>query len=110
MAATADQLAALGSDPFFKQRIQALLVQQAGAVYAEDPATPNHSTRAQYAKLVFNNPAAAANAAAPVIANRTNLVASTVSYNFTDGRIQTDATDGAISSQLATDWNLLAGV
>ena len=110
MSANADQLTALANDQMFRQRIQSLLVQQAASVYAEDPSTANHAQRISYAKQVFQNPGGMASAAAAVIANRTNLIASSVTYNFVDGRIQTDATDDAIASQLASDWNLLAGV
>jgi hypothetical protein len=41
---------------------------------------------------------------------RTNLTASVVTYNFDAQRVQSDATDAAIRSQIATDWNYFAGV
>jgi hypothetical protein len=47
---------------------------------------------------------------APVVATRTNIVASTVTYDFTLRAVVTDATDAAIRSQINTDWNYLAGV
>jgi hypothetical protein len=110
MASTADQLAALGNDPQFRLRIQSLLVQQAGVVYAESGGTPNHATRVAYVKRVLSDPFAAAQIVAAVIVNRTNLVAGTTTYNFATGRVETSVTDAAISSQLATDWDMLSGV
>ncbi len=108
MAATTDQLSALGNDSQFQRRIKSLFVQQAAVVYAEDPATPNHAVRVQYAKQILQG---AINLnVAQVLVNRTNLVGSNISYNFADGAIVTDATDAAIASQIATDWNMLAGV
>ncbi len=109
MAATADQLSALGNDQKFQQRVKSLLVQQAGAVYIEDPNTPNHAQRIAYAKQILQGSVNFINVA-QVLVNRTNLVGSTITYNFTSGNIVTDATDGAIASQITTDWNMLAGV
>lgn len=109
MASTADQLAALGNDSQFRLRIQSLLVQQAGVVYAE-VGDPNHATRVIFAKQVNNNAAQVAQNVAAVIVNRTNLVAATTTYNFATGHIETSATDAQIQSQLATDWNMLSGV
>jgi hypothetical protein len=37
-------------------------------------------------------------------------VASAVTYNFDAQRVQSDATDAEIRSQIATDWNMFAGV
>jgi hypothetical protein len=41
---------------------------------------------------------------------RTNLTASVVTYNFDAQRVQSDATDAAIRSQIATDWNYFAAI
>lgn len=109
-ASTADQLAALGSDSQFKLRIQSLLVQQAGTIYAESAGTANHTTRVAFAKQVLNNPVGIAQTVAAVIVNRTNLVAGTTIYNFATGHVETNVTDASISSQLATDWDMLSGV
>lgn len=107
--ATTAQLIALGNDPGFRQRVRALLLQEAAVVYNENPTTPNHAARALFASRLSQNPEQAASLAT-VIATRTNLAASTVAYDFDMQRVVTDATDGAIRSQIATDWNLLAGV
>jgi len=110
MASTADQLTALGNDSNFRFRLQSLLVQQAAVVYAEDPATTNHVIRAGYAKNILANPAAQAQVVAMVIVNRTNLVAGNTTYDFATSHVHTDVTDAAISSQLASVWNMLSGV
>lgn len=104
MAATAAQLSALGSDQKFQDRIKSLLIQQAGVVYGQGASTPGYA----YARQILQgsvNPLVA-----QIIANRTNLVASNVSYDFNEGHVITDATDAAIQSQIATDWAMLAGV
>ena len=110
MASTAIQLAALANDSQFRLRIQSLLVQQAGTIYAESAGTPNHALRVAYAKSVFANPAGQANVVATVISNRTNLIGGNTTYDFNAGHVVTDVTDAAISSQLATDWDMLSGV
>lgn len=110
MASTADQLSALGADIQFRARIQSLLIQRAAAVYAESGGTANHAVRVAYAKAVLANPVAIAQVVALVIVNRTNLSQATTSFNFTSGHVETTADDAAISSQLATDWDMLAGV
>lgn len=109
MASTADQLFMLGNDADFRNRVMALALQYAAAtVYPEDPATPNHALRLGLARaLLVGNP----NVNIPtVIAQQTNLVAATTSYDFTSGQIVTDATDAAIFAQIAASWNMLAGV
>ena len=108
MAATTDQLIALGNDSHFRQRVRVLALQQAGVVFAESGATPNHAVRKTLAINLISNPNQAEVLAA-VIATRTNLAASTVTYNFADGQVVTDVTDAAILSQLATDWDFLSG-
>lgn len=110
MASTADQLAALGNDVQFRLRIQSLLVQQAGVVYAESGGTPNHAIRVAYAKEVLKNAGGVAQNVAAVIVNRTNLVAGTTTWNFATGHPETNVADAAIQSQLATDWDMLSGV
>jgi hypothetical protein len=107
MASTADQLAALANDPNFKARVMSLAMQQAGVVYAEDPATPNHINRSGFAKNVLNG---GGQSIPGVLVNRANLVAGNTSYDFTTSHIKTDVTDAAIASQIATDWSMLAGV
>src|SRR5437773_6735426 len=110
MASTASQLAALSNDSQFRARIKSLLVQQASIVYAESVGTANHATRVTYAKQVLANPVPQAGVVTEVVVNRTNLIAGNTTYNFNTGHVETDVTDAAIASQLATDWDMLSGV
>lgn len=108
MAASADQCAALARDSNFQVRVLSLAIQYATAtVYTEDPATPSHSIRLAYARSVV---AGGGGNIPNIIANRPNLVASNITYDFSTGHTKTDAIDAAISSQIATDWNMLSGV
>lgn len=107
MSSTAAQLGALGNDQQFRLRVRSLLIQQAVQVYAESPTTPD--TRRTYAKNVFTNPGLYAENVANILANSTNLIAGTTTYDFDNGRVVTNVTDAAIASQLATIWNMLAG-
>lgn len=66
--------------------------------------------RRAYALQVVANPVGAGASAAVTLANRTNLVAANTSYDFKTQRVITDASDGSLQSQIASDWNLLAGV
>jgi hypothetical protein len=85
------------------------MLMEAGVVYGESAGTANHSARALFASKLAQSPGIA-DGLAPVIATRTNVVASTVTYNFDAQRVETDASDAAIRSQIATDWNYLAAV
>lgn len=107
--ATTVQLSALGNDLSFRQRIRVLVLQQAAVVYAEDAQTAKHADRLGFAVTLLQHPERA-DTLASVLATRTNLANSTVTYSFGDAQIQTDASDAAIASQIATDWNLLAGI
>jgi hypothetical protein len=107
--ATTAELIALGNDTDFRQRVRTLFLLEAGVVYSESGATPNHTARATFASNMAKNPGIA-DTLAPALATRTNISASTVTYNFDAQRIETDATDAEIRSQIATDWNYFAGV
>lgn len=109
MAATVNQLNVLAADSAFRERIRTIVLQQAAAVYLEVGTTPNHATRVAFAVKLLGTPGLA-DQLVPVIVTRTNLVASSVTYDFDRRAPVTDATDGAILSQVATDWNMLAGV
>lgn len=109
MAATPDQLLALAQDVYFRQRVRTLVLQEAAVIYAESAGTTGHAARVAFALKLIQSPSLAEQTA-EVIATRTNLTASNVSYDFARRAVITDATDAAILSQIATDWNLLAGV
>ena len=108
MAATADQCSALQKDANFQSRIMSLAMQYArNVVYVELTTVTNHITRLNYARSVMNG---GGGNIIPSLANSTNIIASNITYDFGDGHIKTDASDAAISSQLAADWNMLSGV
>lgn len=107
--ATTSQLNALANDASFRARIRNLVLQQAAAVYAENSGTTGHAARVAFAIKVIQTPSLA-DELAKVLVTRTNLTVSAVSYDWDRGVIQTDASDAAIFSQIAADWNLLAGV
>lgn len=109
MAATISQLNALARDGVFQQRAVALILQEAAVIYGENPAVANHATRSSYAVKLLQTPSLAYQLV-QVLVSRTNLVASSVTYDFDKGEVFTDATDGAILAQLSSDWNMLAGV
>lgn len=108
MAATTAQLNALGTDPAFRQRARTLIRQMCAQVYTEPTPPANHAARASFAVRLIQG----AGSIEPVIdmlVTRTNIVGSTITFNFDANQVQTDATDAAILSQLATDWDMLAG-
>lgn len=107
--ATTAELIALGNDSHFRQRIRALFLLEGGVVYAESAGTANHTARANFASKLAQTPGFA-ETLAPALAQRTNLTASTVTHNFDAQRVESNATDAAIRSQIATDWNYFAGV
>lgn len=109
MAASTDQLIALKNDGKFRERARNLIRQICSQIYSEDGATANHGTRSAYAVKLIQG-IASMEGVIDTLVTRTNLVGSAVTYNFADGQILTDASDAAILSQLATDWNFLAGV
>lgn len=109
MAATTDQLTALAQDGFFRQRVRNLVLLEAAVVANEVNTTPNHNARTAFAFKLINSPGLA-DQIADVLCARTNLVNSTVTYDFAKRSVLTDATDAAIRSQIATDWNMLSGI
>ena len=107
--ATTAQLTALAGDGFFRQRIRNIVLQQAAVIYNENPATPNHAARATYAIKLLQAPSLA-DLVADVIVTQVNVSSSTVTYDFERRSVVTGATDAEILSQVASAWNMLAGV
>lgn len=103
---------ALANDPTFKRRLTSCLSTIALQVLNEDPATVGHASRTGYARQVLNSPDAYVANTAKWIVMRTNLFGAntTVVLDLGVPVVQTDASDAAIQSQLATDWNLIAGI
>jgi len=109
MAATTDQLTALADDQNFRRRIRNLVLLEAAVVANEVNTTPNHAARSAYAFKLIGSPGLC-DQIADYLCARTNLTSSTVSYDFSKRAAVTDATDAAIRSQIATDWNTLSGI
>lgn len=82
---------------------------EAAVVATEANTVPNHNSRTAFAFKLLSNPGLA-DQIADVLCARTNLVNSTVTYDFARRGVVTDATDAAIRSQIATDWNMLSGI
>ena len=97
----------LSRDAIFLQRLQYILLMEARTVKAEPLTTPYHAQRSSYATSVLNNATMAAQQAAGTIVGGPNLIGT---VDITDNGVTTSATDGAILSQVATYWNVLAGV
>lgn|SRR5262245_865127 len=110
MPTTPNSQMKLASDPVFLRRLASLLVQEAEVVAVEDDATEFHVQRRQLAQAIIVNPQGMAQSLAPTITNGTNLVAANTTFDFESDMTETDATDGAIRSQIATLWNVMAGV
>lgn len=109
MAASTDQLIALGQDPNFRLRVRNLMLLESAVIYGESAGTANHAARALLAAKLAAQPSLA-DQFADYLATRTNLVASTVAYDFGKRAVVTDATDAAIRSQINSDWNQMAAV
>lgn len=107
--ASTDELTALAADGSFRQRVRNLVLLEAAAVALEANTTTEHLARSAFAFSVITNPGAA-DQIADVLCARTNLTASTVTYDFSRRAVVTDASDAAIRSQIATDWNMLASI
>lgn len=107
--ATTDQLTALAQDSAFRQRVRNLVLLEAAVTASEVNTTPNHNGRSAFAFKVLGSPSLA-DQIADVLCARTNLVASVVTYDFSRRAVVTDATDAAIRSQIASDWNMLSGI
>jgi hypothetical protein len=101
---------ALARDPRFLIRLQAALATVAWQVIGEDPQTPNHAERKLFARQVISNPTGTAAIFAASLVMRTNVFNFATTYDFEQGAVVTASGDADIESQLATDWNVLAGV
>jgi hypothetical protein len=101
---------ALAADANFQKRLSSLLLGEALVVADEDDATEGHQQRRQLAQQIITQPTQMSYQLAPAICNGTNLVAATTSYNFEAGAIETSASDAEIRSQIATLWNVMAGL
>lgn len=97
----------LAKDPAFLNRLNYLMLQHARTVKEEPTETPYHYKRSNYASLVLNSSSMMVSQAAFTIVGGVNLVGT---VDVTDNGVVTTATDADIFSQVATFWNILAGV
>jgi len=109
MPTTPRSQSALAADQNFQKRLSSLLLSEAIVIAGEDDATEFHQQRRQLAQQIITNPTQMAYSLGPTIANGTNLVAATTSFNFEAGAIETSASDAEIRSQISTLWNTMAG-
>jgi len=111
MANTSYTQQKLATEPSFHARVRAALAVVAFQVIAESPATPDHEQRETFARVtVLPNLATTAVQISPWLVERTNLIGADTTFDFAADAAVTAATDAAIESQLATDWDIMAGV
>jgi len=101
---------ALAADPNFQIRLKSILSNVAWQVIGEATNVPKHTEREAFARNVISNVEHYARQFAPWLVTRTNLFAAATSYSFPASAVVTAATDAAIESQVATDWNDIAGI
>jgi hypothetical protein len=102
---------ALADDPTFRRRVKDAFSLVAWEVIGEDPETPYHKEREEYARrTVLLNLDAVTTQTAPWLVNRPNLIAFETSYNFDARATVTTSGDPDIRSQLMSDWNVMAGI
>lgn len=100
---------ALAANLNFQTRVRNALATVAWQVLNEDPATPNHQARESYARTVISNLPMSAASVSPWLVDRPNLIAFDTTFDFPSGDVVTASGDADIESQLASDWNVLAG-
>ena len=109
MANTSFTQQALAANASFQTRVRNALATVAWQVLNEDPGTPNNQARVIYARGVIQNLQGAAIAISPWLVDRPNLFQFETSFDFPSGDVVTASGDADIESQLASDWNVLAG-
>ena len=97
----------LARDPVFLNRLNYLMLTQAREVKAEAKETPYHYKRTTYASQVLSNSAMMVQQASFVIVGGVNLIGT---VSMTDNGVVTTVTDQELFSQVATFWNMLAGI
>ena len=108
MAISTSRLASLlGQDPTFIARVAITLLGEATTVLTEGGVGDTHAQRADYARRVIANPQGTAVTAAPYLAQSTNVVGT---ITIEDTGPVTSVTDAALLSQVASSWNVLAGI
>lgn len=85
--ATYAQLATLRNSSAFRDRVELAVVFYARYIISEDPATPLHNVRANWAKNAFQNPSGVSNG-----------LLNAVALDGTIGNVLDAATDGQVQS------------
>lgn len=110
MANTSFTQQALAADSNFRLRLKNALAKIAWQVLNEPTNTPKHAERSTFSRGVLGNLDGFAAQISSSIVIRTNLFAFATTLSETSGHIVTAAGDADIESQLATDWNDMAGI
>lgn len=92
------------TDDDYRKRIKQGLIQVAGEVYEEDPATDNHAARRALAKLVLTNPTTLVDPLAQRIAANP-FFGTDPSPTGNDAKNDTDAGDAAMLYLIRAFWN-----
>ena len=95
----------------FTNRLQYLMVQQAAVVLAEAKATACHAQRLTYAFAVINSPAQMAFQASVLIASSNiggAVIVGTVVTNADPNKVDSSATDLALTNAIVNNWNTLS--
>lgn len=101
---------ALAVDASFRLRVKNALAVVSWQILSEASTVPNHAKRIAYATAVAANLESYAATVAPWLVTRPNLVNFDTSYNFERLAVVTTSGDPDIESQLASDWDILAGL
>ena len=110
MANTSYTQQALAADESFRLRVKNALASVAWQVLSEPVETAHHEDRAAFARGVTANLDGHAASIAPWLVTRPNLLNFVTSYDFERRAVVTASGDPDIESQIATDWNFIAGI
>ena len=94
----------------FQQRVSAALAVVAVQVYVEDPATPGHAVRKTYSLEVIKNPPLSMISTNQFGTATPDLLVYAWSRLLATQGLDNSATDAQIQTQVANDWNAMAGV
>lgn len=103
-----DQFAA-AADLSFQQKVAAALAVVAVQVYTETPQPTNHAARASYAVQIVNNPPLSMVTVNAYGTSQPDKTVYGVARLLASQGLSDTSTDAAIQTQIANDWNALAG-
>ena len=86
----------IATDDSFMRRVQIAMLSAAIAIQGESTGTPNHTNRANYAKLVLNAP-------------EQYMPLFSMAVSAYDNALTSSSTDTAIQNDVSAVWNALAG-